>query len=59
MIATLTASERGIGFVGAPVFGRPEAAPAGKLFILGAGEASARQKCQPQRISSVSSRGWM
>lgn len=40
-------AERGVGFVGAPVFGRPEAAAAGKLFILAAGEAAALAKCQP------------
>lgn len=44
---TATHAERGVGFVGAPVFGRPEAAAAGKLFILGAGEASALSRCQP------------
>lgn len=44
---TATHAERGVGFVGAPVFGRPEAAAAGKLFILGAGEATALSRCQP------------
>lgn len=46
---TLTAvhAERGVGLVGAPVFGRPDAAAAGKLFILGAGEATALSRCQP------------
>lgn len=44
---TATHAERGVGFVGAPVFGRPDAAAAGKLFILGAGEASALERCQP------------
>ena len=44
---TATHAKRGIGFVGAPVFGRPEAAAAGKLFILGAGEATALARCQP------------
>jgi len=44
---TSTHAERGVGFVGAPVFGRPEAAAAGKLFILGAGEAAALARCQP------------
>jgi 3-hydroxyisobutyrate dehydrogenase-like beta-hydroxyacid dehydrogenase len=46
---SLTAAHaaRGVGFVGAPVFGRPEAAAAGKLFILGAGDATALSRCQP------------
>jgi 3-hydroxyisobutyrate dehydrogenase-like beta-hydroxyacid dehydrogenase len=44
---TATHAQRGVGFVGAPVFGRPEAAAAGKLFIVGAGEASALSRCQP------------
>jgi 3-hydroxyisobutyrate dehydrogenase-like beta-hydroxyacid dehydrogenase len=44
---TATHAERGVGFVGAPVFGRPEAAAAGKLFILGAGDATALARCQP------------
>jgi 3-hydroxyisobutyrate dehydrogenase-like beta-hydroxyacid dehydrogenase len=44
---TATHAERGVGFVGAPVFGRPDAAAAGKLFILGAGDATALARCQP------------
>jgi 3-hydroxyisobutyrate dehydrogenase-like beta-hydroxyacid dehydrogenase len=40
-------AERGVGLVGAPVFGRPEAAAAGKLFILAAGEPAAVATCQP------------
>jgi 3-hydroxyisobutyrate dehydrogenase-like beta-hydroxyacid dehydrogenase len=45
----LTASHaaRGVGLVGAPVFGRPDAAAAGKLFILGAGAPAALERCQP------------
>jgi len=38
---------RGVAFVGAPVFGRPDAAAQGKLFILAAGEPSAVARCQP------------
>jgi 3-hydroxyisobutyrate dehydrogenase-like beta-hydroxyacid dehydrogenase len=34
-------------FVAAPVFGRPEAAAAGKLFIVTAGESKTVQACQP------------
>lgn len=40
-------AERGVGFVGAPVFGRPDAAAAGKLFILAAGPPAALTLCQP------------
>ncbi|HEY8926314.1 MAG TPA: NAD(P)-dependent oxidoreductase, partial [Polyangia bacterium] len=40
-------AERGIGFVGAPVFGRPDAAAAGKLFVLGAGEPTALERSRP------------
>lgn len=39
--------ERQVGFVGAPVFGRPDAAAAGKLFILAAGDPEAVRRCQP------------
>src|SRR5437016_2274470 len=35
------------GFVAAPVFGRPEAAAAGKLFIVAAGAADAVDACLP------------
>jgi 3-hydroxyisobutyrate dehydrogenase-like beta-hydroxyacid dehydrogenase len=38
-----TAGQR---FVAAPVFGRPEAAAAGKLFIIAAGELAAVSACQ-------------
>ncbi len=34
-------------FVAAPVFGRPDAAAAAKLFIVAAGEAAAVETCQP------------
>jgi 3-hydroxyisobutyrate dehydrogenase-like beta-hydroxyacid dehydrogenase len=46
---TLTESHaaRGIEFVGAPVFGRPDAAAAGKLFIVAGGEPRALAVCQP------------
>lgn len=40
-------AERGVAFVGAPVFGRPEAAALGKLFILAAGDPTALLRCQP------------
>jgi 3-hydroxyisobutyrate dehydrogenase-like beta-hydroxyacid dehydrogenase len=34
-------------YVTAPVFGRPEAAAEGKLFIVAAGPRHAIEKCQP------------
>ena len=37
----------GQGFVAAPVFGRPEAAAAGKLFIVAAGAAHVVDACRP------------
>jgi 3-hydroxyisobutyrate dehydrogenase-like beta-hydroxyacid dehydrogenase len=39
--------EAGQRFVAAPVFGRPDAAAAGELFIVTAGEAKTVQACQP------------
>jgi 3-hydroxyisobutyrate dehydrogenase-like beta-hydroxyacid dehydrogenase len=39
--------ERGVSLVGAPVFGRPDAAAAGKLFILAGGEPAALERCEP------------
>ena len=40
-------AERGQKFVAAPVFGRPEAAAAAKLFVVVAGEDSALETCMP------------
>jgi 3-hydroxyisobutyrate dehydrogenase-like beta-hydroxyacid dehydrogenase len=40
-------AKRGQHYVAAPVFGRPEAAAAAKLFIAAAGDASAVERCQP------------
>lgn len=40
-------AKRGIGYVAAPVFGRPDVAAAGKLNILVAGQASAIEKAKP------------
>jgi 3-hydroxyisobutyrate dehydrogenase-like beta-hydroxyacid dehydrogenase len=37
----------GTGFVSAPVFGRPEAAEAAKLFIVAAGPKALVAKCEP------------
>ena len=39
--------EAGQGFVAAPVFGRPEAAAAAKLFVVAAGEPAAVQALSP------------
>jgi 3-hydroxyisobutyrate dehydrogenase-like beta-hydroxyacid dehydrogenase len=40
-------AEAGQRFVAAPVFGRPDAAATGKLFIVTAGEATAVEACRP------------
>lgn len=37
----------GVGYVAAPVFGRPEAAAAGQLIIVAAGDAAAIDRVQP------------
>jgi len=39
--------EAGLHFVAAPVFGRPEAAAAGELFIAAAGDQGALDACMP------------
>ena len=38
---------QGVGYVAAPVFGRPDAAAAGKLHIVAAGDAGALDRVQP------------
>jgi len=40
-------ADRGLPFVSAPVFGRPDAAQAGKLFIVAAGPTEALRLVQP------------
>jgi len=40
-------AERNAVFVSAPVFGRPDAAAAGMLFVVAAGPAAALDTCQP------------
>jgi 3-hydroxyisobutyrate dehydrogenase-like beta-hydroxyacid dehydrogenase len=40
-------AKRGQQFVAAPVFGRPEAAAAGKLFVVAGGDAAAIRKAAP------------
>ena len=42
-----THAEIGQRFVAAPVFGRPDAAAAAKLFIVAAGDPTAVETCQP------------
>jgi 3-hydroxyisobutyrate dehydrogenase-like beta-hydroxyacid dehydrogenase len=44
---TQTHAEHGQRFIAAPVFGRPEAAAAGKLFIVSAGDPQAVAQCKP------------
>jgi 3-hydroxyisobutyrate dehydrogenase-like beta-hydroxyacid dehydrogenase len=39
---------RGVDYVSAPVFGRPDAAAAGKLHVLVAGDAAAVERVMPQ-----------
>ena len=39
--------KRGHQYVAAPVFGRPEAAEAGKLFVVAAGDKLAVERCKP------------
>ena len=39
--------KRGQHYIAAPVFGRPEAASAAKLFIAAAGDAAVLARCQP------------
>jgi 3-hydroxyisobutyrate dehydrogenase-like beta-hydroxyacid dehydrogenase len=40
-------ASRGSTFAAAPVFGRPEAAAAARLFVVAAGPAAALDRCQP------------
>src|SRR6202008_1030911 len=40
-------ADAGQRFVSAPVFGRPDAAAAAKLFIVAAGDPAAVQACKP------------
>jgi 3-hydroxyisobutyrate dehydrogenase-like beta-hydroxyacid dehydrogenase len=54
-------AERGQRFIAAPVFGRPEAAAAGKLFIVAGGPSETIAQCEPlfaamgQRTFSIGS----
>jgi 3-hydroxyisobutyrate dehydrogenase-like beta-hydroxyacid dehydrogenase len=40
-------SEHGQEYITAPVFGRPEAAEAGKLFVVAAGKSDIIERCKP------------
>jgi len=44
---TAAHASRGSTFAAAPVFGRPEAAAAARLFVVAAGPAAALDRCQP------------
>lgn len=50
-------AERGVGYVAAPVFGRPDVAAAAKLNILAAGEPAATAKVQPL-LEAMAGRIW-
>ena len=40
-------AQRGQDYIAAPVFGRPEAAEAGKLFVVAAGAPAVIERCKP------------
>jgi len=44
---TAASTARGVGYVAAPVFGRPDAAAAKALWIVAAGEADHVARCEP------------
>jgi 3-hydroxyisobutyrate dehydrogenase-like beta-hydroxyacid dehydrogenase len=50
--------ERGIGYVAAPVLGRPDAAAAGKLTVLAAGPRQAVDAVQPLLEGTVGHKMW-
>jgi 3-hydroxyisobutyrate dehydrogenase-like beta-hydroxyacid dehydrogenase len=50
-------AKRDLGYVSAPVFGRPDVAAAGKLNILAAGKISAVQKVQPL-LEAIGAKIW-
>jgi 3-hydroxyisobutyrate dehydrogenase-like beta-hydroxyacid dehydrogenase len=51
-------SERGVGYVAAPVLGRPDVAAAGKLTVLVAGPRQAVESVQPLLEGTVSQKVW-
>ncbi len=48
---------RGVGYVAAPVFGRPDAAAAGKLHVLAAGAPQTLARVQPL-LAAIGERVW-
>ena len=48
---------RGIGYVAAPVFGRPDVAAAGKLHVLAAGDPAAIARVQPL-LDAIGQKTW-
>jgi 3-hydroxyisobutyrate dehydrogenase-like beta-hydroxyacid dehydrogenase len=51
-------SERGVGYVAAPVLGRPDVAAAGKLTVLVAGPRQAVESVQPLLEGTVGQKVW-
>jgi len=51
-------SERGVGYVAAPVLGRPDVAAAGKLTVLVAGPRQAVESIQPLLEGTVGQKVW-
>jgi len=49
--------ERGLGYVAAPVFGRPEVARAAKLNVVVAGESSSIERIEPL-LNAIAQRIW-
>jgi 3-hydroxyisobutyrate dehydrogenase-like beta-hydroxyacid dehydrogenase len=49
--------DQGVAYVAAPVFGRPDAAAAAKLYVVAAGEAAAIDRVQPL-LDAVGQRTW-
>jgi 3-hydroxyisobutyrate dehydrogenase-like beta-hydroxyacid dehydrogenase len=50
--------ERGVGYVAAPVLGRPDVAAAGKLTVLLAGPRQAAESVQPLLAGTVGQKVW-
>jgi 3-hydroxyisobutyrate dehydrogenase-like beta-hydroxyacid dehydrogenase len=50
-------AQRGVGYVAAPVFGRPDAAVAGKLHVLAAGAPDALARVRPL-LEDIGQRVW-
>lgn len=50
--------ERGVGYVAAPVLGRPDVAAAGKLTVLAAGPRAAVESVQPLLEGTIGQKVW-